>query len=91
MIIKGIGMITVEIAKKHQIRLSSPRRHGTALSFRNFGNLGSQLKTRYGDAFGEKWKGDLYHKCNIIKGTFLFQCCNIDTCRWTILKWKGVL
>ena len=32
------------------------------LSFHNFGNLGSQLKTRYDDTLGEKWKGDLYHK-----------------------------
>ena len=37
MIIKGIGMIAVEIAKKHQIRLSSPRLHGTTLSFLLFG------------------------------------------------------
>ena len=32
------------------------------LSFHNFGTLGSQLKTRYNNTLGEKWKGDLYHK-----------------------------
>ena len=34
------------------------------LSFHNFGNLGSQLKTKYDAALGKKWKSDLYHKRN---------------------------
>ena len=69
MIIKHIGMIPVEIAKTKQktklhfkIWSSSPRGQG---SFHNFGNLGSQLKTRCDDSFGEKRIGDLYHKSSL--------------------------
>ena len=36
------------------------------LSFCDYGNVGGQLKTRYDDVFGEKTKGDLHHKRNIL-------------------------
>ena len=50
--------------KKNSIfKFDRVRLGARVLCFHNFGTLGGQLKTRYDDEpFGEKWKGDLYHK-----------------------------
>ena len=47
---------------KEQSKFGRFRLGVKVLSFHNFGNLGGQMRTMYDDAFGEKWKGDLYHK-----------------------------
>ena len=66
MIVKRIAsIITVERAKKKKkssFKFGRARLGIKVLSFHNFGNLGGELKTRYDNAFGEKRKGDLYHK-----------------------------
>ena len=68
-------MIAVGIAKKKKKRKIGRVRLGDrVLSFHNFGNLGGQLKTRYDDAFGEKRKGDLYHKCHSKSLTTVTEC-----------------
>ena len=61
-------MIVVEITKKQQKSLSIFKFGRIdlgvrVLSFHDFGNnLSDQLKTRYDDALGEKWKGNLWYK-----------------------------
>ena len=65
------------------------------LSFHNFGTLSGQLKTRYDEAFGEKQKGDLYHKRNSMGGWIVIglipNCFNYTICpnpSDTIRNWQ---
>ena len=60
---RSIGLEIAEKIKFGWVRLGLGVR---VLSFNNFGNLRWSAETRYDDAFGEKWKGDLYHTLTII-------------------------